>query len=79
MSVCAAEITGGVNGDVNNDGFTDSADLIAVREALLEIKTVDDFDVNYDKSEDLKDLVRLKNYLVYNGIYGDNDFDVNDL
>jgi len=45
----------------------------------LKIETVDDFDVNYDKSEDLKDLVRLKKYLVYDASYGDNDFDVNDL
>lgn len=79
LSVSAEEITGGVNGDINEDGFTNSLDLTVVTKALLKVEDIDKFDVNYDKSSDIRDLVALKNSISGHSQYADNDFDVSNL
>ncbi len=79
LSVSAEEITGGVNGDVNEDGFTNSLDLTTITKTLLNVEVVDEFDVNYDKASDIRDLVALKNFVSGYSEYADNEFSVENL
>lgn len=79
IAVSAEEITGGVNGDVNKDGFTNSLDLTTITKTLLNVEVVEDFDVNYDKANDIRDLVALKNFVLGVSEYADNEFNVADM
>lgn len=79
FSVSAEEITGGVNGDINEDGFTNSLDLTVVTKALLKTEKIDTFDVNYDKASDIRDLVALKNFVSGYSEYADNELNVENL
>ena len=51
-------------GDVNADFKQDSLDLVYLRKGLLDGEDTVSYDVNNDKSVDIRDLVKLKKILI---------------